>query len=115
LAGNVRELENLLHRAVALGDGTSLQFEPPNWSQASTRQGTEITPSLAEPETIPGDLQQYLDELERSILSRALQATDFNRTAAATRLGLSLRQMRYRIARLRIDLPHLDDPVVASD
>ena len=115
LAGNVRELENLLHRAVALGDGTSLQFEPPNWSQASTRQGTDITPSLAEPETIPGDLQQYLDELERSILSRALQATDFNRTAAATRLGLSLRQMRYRIARLRIDLPHLDDPVVASD
>ena len=115
LAGNVRELENLLHRAVALGDGTSLQFEPPNWSQAKTRQGADITPSPVEPEAIPGDLQLYLDELERSILSRTLRATDFNRTAAATRLGLSLRQMRYRIARLRIDLPHLDDPVAASD
>ncbi|WP_296491988.1 sigma-54 dependent transcriptional regulator [Rhodoferax sp.] len=115
LAGNVRELENLLHRAVALGDGISLQFEAPKWSHTNSPQGADSTPSHAKPEAIPGDLQQYLDELERNILSRALQATDFNRTAAATRLGLSLRQMRYRIARLRIDLPNLDDPVVTSD
>jgi len=115
LPGNVRELENLLHRAVALGDGTSLQFEPPNWSQANTMQGADTRPLKTESESIPGDLQQYLDDLERSILSRALQATNFNRTAAATRLGLSLRQMRYRIARLRIDSPNLDDPVVAPD
>ncbi|PKO59978.1 MAG: sigma-54-dependent Fis family transcriptional regulator [Betaproteobacteria bacterium HGW-Betaproteobacteria-18] len=115
LAGNVRELENLLHRAVALGDGKNLQFEPPNRSPASTLQCADIMTSLAGPEAIPGDLQQYLDDLERHILSRALQATDFNRTAAATRLGLSLRQMRYRIARLRIDSPNQDDPVVAPD
>lgn len=115
LAGNVRELENLLHRAVALGDGKNLQFEPPNRSPTSTLQSSDIMTSLAGPETIPGDLQQYLDDLERNILSRALLATDFNRTAAATRLGLSLRQMRYRIARLRIDAPNQDDLVVAPD
>ena len=115
LAGNVRELENLLHRAVALGDGKSLQFEPTNQSPRGSLQRADIPPAPADPETIPGDLQQYLDELERSILSRALQATDFNRTAAATRLGLSLRQMRYRIARLRIDAPNQDDAVVAPD
>jgi len=115
LAGNVRELENLLHRAVALGDGKSLQFDPPNKLQRGTPPTTGILSPQAVPETIPADLQQYLDDLERNILSRALQATDFNRTAAATRLGLSLRQMRYRIARLRIDAPNQDDPVVAPD
>ncbi|MBE0472877.1 sigma-54 dependent transcriptional regulator [Rhodoferax sp.] len=115
LAGNVRELENLLHRAVALGDGTSLQLEPPNPSHRSTRYPADGPPTLADAEWMPTDLQQYLDAQERSILSRALQTTDFNRSAAATRLGLSLRQMRYRIARLHIDTPNQDDPVAAPD
>ena len=58
---------------------------------------------------MPSDLQGYLDEQERQILIRALQETGFNRTAAATRLGLSLRQIRYRIARLGIATPNGDD------
>jgi two-component system, NtrC family, response regulator PilR len=114
LAGNVRELENLLHRAVALGDGTSLKFEPPNWSQANPRQGDIPRPPAA-PDTMPADLQQYLDAQERDILGRALQATDFNDTAAAARLGLSLRQLRYRLDRLGIEFPNPDDPVAAPD
>ncbi|OIP16071.1 MAG: sigma-54-dependent Fis family transcriptional regulator [Comamonadaceae bacterium CG_4_9_14_3_um_filter_60_33] len=115
LAGNVRELENLLHRAVALGDGTSLQFEPPSQLRRDTRQAAGSQTPQKEAEAIPADLQHFLDEQERNILTRALATTDFNRTAAATRLGLSLRQMRYRIARLRIDAPHQDDAVVAPD
>lgn len=110
LAGNVRELENLLHRAVALGDGQSLQFESPNPVPTRTRHSADLLPAQATSDTLPGDLQQYLDDLERSILSRALQATGFNRTAAAARLGLSLRQMRYRIARLHIETPNQDEP-----
>jgi two-component system response regulator PilR (NtrC family) len=54
---------------------------------------------------IPADLQTYLDEQERQVLLRALKETDFNRTAAAARLGLNLRQMRYRIQRLGIAMP----------
>lgn len=115
LAGNVRELENLLHRAVALGDGQSLRFENPNPEPPSTRQSANLLLAPAASEAVPGDLQQYLDELERSILSRALQATGFNRTAAAARLGLSLRQMRYRIARLHIDTPNQDEPGDPND
>jgi two-component system response regulator PilR (NtrC family) len=115
LAGNVRELENLLHRAVALGDGQSLRFENPNSDPPSTRQSANLLLAPAASEPVPGDLQQYLDELERSILSRALQATGFNRTAAAARLGLSLRQMRYRIARLHIDTPNQDEPGDPND
>jgi two-component system, NtrC family, response regulator PilR len=67
-----------------------------------------------EPSAIPSDLQRHLDNQEREILIQALQETGFNRTAAAARLGISLRQMRYRITRLNIDAPqgaeNSDDP-----
>jgi two-component system, NtrC family, response regulator PilR len=56
----------------------------------------------SEAEVLPHDLAAHLDELERSILRRALAAHGFNRTAAGARLGLTLRQMRYRMARLGI-------------
>ncbi len=123
LHGNVRELENLLHRAVALSDGDVLHLD---LMGAGTAIPAESLPSepvqLADPAfaaatvvharpapAVPRDLQSYLDEQERQILVRALQETGFNRTAAAARLGLSLRQIRYRIARLGISTPHGDD------
>ncbi|HSV35994.1 MAG TPA: sigma-54 dependent transcriptional regulator [Ramlibacter sp.] len=113
LGGNVRELENLLHRAVALSDGEELQvdFAP---TQASPTGGLEATPSAvpagaALPHAMPADLQAYLDQQEREILVKALHESGFNRTAAAQRLGLSLRQIRYRIARLAIAAPGGDD------
>ena len=51
---------------------------------------------------LPADLEAYLDGVERAILEQALARHRFNRTAAGASLGLSLRQMRYRMARLRI-------------
>lgn len=113
LPGNVRELENLLHRAVALGNGESLQFDA---FSTPVSDGLSVFPAQTSPmdhAVIPSDLQQHLDDLERQILRRALQATGFNRTAAAAQLGLSLRQMRYRIARLHIDSAQQDDTDVA--
>ena len=92
--GNVRELENMLHRAVALGDGAELDFDL-----------AEVAPDVA----VPANLQDYLDLQERTILSKVLTEHGFNRTAAAAQLGLSLRQIRYRIARLGIATPHDDD------
>jgi len=115
LPGNVRELENLLHRAVALSDEDDLQIElserqplPPEPSEISTGPA----PLDDEQVTIPSDLQGHLDGQERDILIQALRETGFNRTAAAARLGISLRQMRYRIARLNIDTPQSNE---ASD
>ena len=58
---------------------------------------------------MPSDLQSHLDQQERVILVQALKETGFNRTLAANRLGLSLRQIRYRIARLKIETPHTSD------
>ena len=63
----------------------------------------------------PENLQDFLDQQERSILTKVLQETGFNRTAAATRLGLSLRQIRYRIARLGITTPGNDDAAETLD
>ncbi|SEA99333.1 sigma-54 dependent transcriptional regulator [Variovorax sp. YR216] len=122
LHGNVRELENLLHRAVALSEGDVLHVDlmgtttapaplepaPPPVVAPAAAQMAPAAPARA-PATVPPDLQSYLDEQERQILVRALQETGFNRTAAAARLGLSLRQIRYRIARLGITTPNGDD------
>ena len=112
LGGNVRELENLLHRAVALSDGDELQvdFAP---TQAVPLLAREAPPAAAitqaPPAAVPDDLQAYLDQQEREILVKALHESGFNRTAAAQRLGLSLRQIRYRIARLAIAAPSGDE------
>ena len=57
------------------------------------------TPS---PQPLPADLAAYLDAVERDILERALERHRYNRTAAGASLGLSLRQMRYRMARLGV-------------
>ncbi len=116
LTGNVRELENLLHRAVALGDGdalyvdravstvgegSSLPFPP----AASSKDSFNASHPMMGQVPLPHDLQAWLDQQERSILVRALQGNHFNRTATAARLGISLRQIRYRIARLNITAP----------
>ena len=111
LKGNVRELENLLHRALALSEGDDLQVDilgdatvpAPLAALAEPVRQVEVPPVL--PSAIPSDLQSHLDRQEREILVQTLRETGFNRTAAAARLGLSLRQIRYRIARLNIDAP----------
>lgn len=109
LPGNVRELENLLHRALALSDGGELlvDFVPTHPDPLPEPAGA--APAAAPAAVpVPSDLQAYLDQQEREILVKALRETHFNRTAAAQRLGLSLRQIRYRIARLGIATPGSD-------
>ncbi len=120
LPGNVRELENLLQRALALSSGAELQahdFADPAEAPGPDAGGSPPAPAPAiagdpapaAPETIPQDLQSYLDAQERQVLLKALKECDYNRTAAANRLGLNLRQIRYRIQRLGITMPTDDD------
>ena len=112
LRGNVRELENLLHRAVALCESDELELDTPQYGStggAPLMEAAADTLIPAPPETVPTDLQGHLDQQEREILVKVLKDSGYNRTLAAQRLGLSLRQIRYRIERLKIDLPGARD------
>lgn len=91
--GNVRELENILERAAALSEGETIDA-----------QDIQLPNSLNEPSAAkPGGLGDYLeDETRRAILS-ALEKTHWNRSAAARILGISLRQLRYRLQKYELE------------
>lgn len=97
--GNVRELENIVERALALcSDGLiampDLCLTPASRAQSDVGEVSDKYP-----------LPDYLDRVEKEALLEALQQTNFNRTAAAKLLGLTFRTMRYRMERLGIKSP----------
>jgi len=96
--GNVRELENILERALALSSGEQIEAEdlmldPAEQGEASP--AAQATPGGA-------DLQDYLDLVERQVIEEALDKSGGNRTAAARALGVTFRSLRYRLERLGI-------------
>jgi len=139
--GNVRELENVLERALAFandgvieaGDlllkGARLGDAAPAAAPAPVRSGEAppaappvpppaVTAAAAPPSApvpafapqlgageLPSNLPDYLSQVERDIILRALQQTQFNRTQAAGLLGISLRQLRYQMQKLDIHAP----------
>jgi len=94
--GNVRELENILERAMTLCDGKLIHTE-----------------DLQLPDVDPGDLESmdksrvaldpYLGTIEKEAIKEALEKTRYNKTAAAKLLGISFRQLRYRLKKLELD------------
>jgi two-component system response regulator PilR (NtrC family) len=90
--GNVREMENILERAMALSDGNHLDV-------------VDLALPTAQSDNRPmaETLQDKLDRFERELILDALKATHNNRTAAARLLGVTFRSLRYRLARLGID------------
>ena len=122
--GNVRELENLLHRAVALSGGEiidayDLGLPETVFTDSAAQELDLITdntshdalaallpplPAVPLEASLPTDLAAHLDDVERDILVSALERHRFNRTAAGASMGLSLRQMRYRMARLGVNV-----------
>jgi two-component system response regulator PilR (NtrC family) len=98
--GNVRELENILERALALSPGEELGPEALALHRIAPEEGPEEAPAASQP--IDAPLPAYLDRLEREAILQALGKTGFNRTAAARLLGITFRQLRYRMQRLGI-------------
>ena len=92
--GNVRELENILERAITLCSDDVIQV-----GDVQLRPGTNADPEVS------GDapLGTQLEEIERDAIVKALEQTRYNKTAAAKLLGISFRALRYRIKKLKIE------------
>jgi len=95
--GNVRELENILERAITLSTSGEVR--------ASDIQLRQTPGGTANPGGLPnaGALGDHLEDVERSAIIKALEQTRFNKTAAAKMLGMSFRALRYRIKKLGIE------------
>lgn len=119
--GNVRELENILERAIAFANDNCIELQDlalrgarkladvvisaPSASTVTandlTMQGSACKDIFNAPE-LPFSLPDYLENVERELIRRALARTSNNRTQAAELLGVSFRQLRYQIQKLKI-------------
>src|SRR5699024_9486953 len=99
--GNIRELENILERAVTLSDNNIiepdlLRLESPLAATEPTPTPTP-TPAPVDNEPPAGDLESQLEELERTRIMTALQNNQYNKTNTAKALGITFRALRYRM------------------
>lgn len=124
--GNVRELENILERAMAMADGDTIEAsdlrlpargaEMPAVSPAPATPvppAAQDNPSLSDPRfdprrIDPGDtagsaLPMYIEQMERAAIEKALQDHRYNKTKTAAALGITFRALRYKLKKLGID------------
>jgi two-component system response regulator PilR (NtrC family) len=100
--GNVRELENVLERALALCGGQVTADDIQVQGAAPLPADPPATPAGA-PEPPGGRLGDRLESVERAAIEQALAANRYNKTATARQLGLTLRALRYRMEKLGMD------------
>jgi two-component system response regulator PilR (NtrC family) len=98
--GNVRELENILERALALYDGNAISKEDLN---LPAHNGFANLNSAAEYDSSQISLENYLEDIEKQAIYDALEENRWNKTATAKQLGLTFRSLRYRLKKLGLE------------
>ncbi len=113
--GNVRELRNIMERAITLSDEERIDLQhlqsaplrqALNSAQEMNTLTSEIiaTDTLIAPRKLPEEgLELYLEKIEKEVLLNALNLTHWNRTLAAKKLGMSFRSLRYRLKKFGLD------------
>ena len=111
--GNVRELENILERAVALCENGSIEVADLMLNVRAAGAGGSLEGEEDDGDDDSGSgnsaasgtvgLDDYISNLEREKIMQALQETRYNKTAAAKRLGITFRALRYKLKKLGID------------
>lgn len=99
--GNVRELENVLERALTLAEGERIHEADIHLRRPADPDSPEPKLSAPAPDSRP--LGSYLGDVEKEAIRKALEQTRYNKTAAAKLLGMSFRQLRYRIKKLGLE------------
>jgi two-component system response regulator PilR (NtrC family) len=100
--GNVRELENILERAMTWSEGHLIQKDDLMLPSTTVSERAEFSSDLPQ---INGetDLESHLEDQERQLIVDALESTRWNKTAAAKKLGISFRSLRYKLKKLALD------------
>ena len=120
--GNVRELENVLERALALSDGNGITVADlrlptqrdgvggtqsgisPDWTDDPYRGAVAHAPFVTgQQRAVPADLPDYIERMERDVILKALEECRYNKTKAAAKLGITFRAIRYKLKKLGID------------
>jgi two-component system response regulator PilR (NtrC family) len=101
--GNVRELENILERAVALCEGTEIHVEDLSLPAATPSDARDASAVPANRLALGGHLPDALEQIERETIQKALEACRYNKTKAAAQLGITFRALRYKLKKLEID------------
>jgi len=104
--GNVRELENVIERAVALCENNTITPEDLRLSPHTQQTSSAVTAPMdddGDDDSGEGGLDSYISNLEREAIMKALQDTRYNKTAAAKKLGITFRALRYKLKKLGID------------
>jgi two-component system response regulator PilR (NtrC family) len=101
--GNVRELENILERALTLCAGPHINVDDLQLRSAGVAGAAPVAPLAPAQLAMGSDLSGQLEHIERDAILKALEQTRYNKTAAARLLGMTFRALRYKVKKLGIE------------